>query len=385
MMLQSDYASRINAERSTRNHVIPPPPPNNKRSSLDLRFSPLLLLAAVAIVSLAVFFVHETRPAVADHGTEETYWTATLTVKSWSAAGVARGCSNGESGKECSATSVLSDDDFTYGGASYTVSLLRYIASDNKFSLAFDKPLPADLKSAASLYADGTAHPLVSATATALNDGGELLEIPTSSVSWSAGDSVTLALKRPAAPPSGVELAGTDLDTSGGAGHFDVAVTEGASATFTLALSADPGTDATVNLVKTQYNQSGVGADNHRWNVGGATVAPETLTFTAGTSGNWNTAQTVTVTSPQDDDSCSEQLIILVLAPTQRYGYAYVGEDNGNYNLNSAGDYVWAGTGEGEYSYQLIDDYDPAGGSGSSVTGVYVTVADDDGGSCGGV
>ena len=298
--------------------------------------SPFLLLAA-ALMAASVLLVHDARPAIADHGDEETYWSATMTVRAWAAANIARGCSNGESGKECSATSNLSDDDFTYGGTSYTVSLIRYIVSDDKFSLAFDKPLPTGLKGVAVLYVDGTAYSLSSASATALTDGGELLEIPTSSLSWSSGDSVTLELKKPAAPPSGVELSAETL-----------AVTEGGSATFTVALSADPGTDTTVDLVKTQYFQSGVGEPDHRWNMNAATVNPETLTFTAGTSGNWGTAQTVTVTAPQDDDSCSEQLVILVLKDTTG--------------------------GESEY-----------GALGGSITGVSVTVADDDGGSCGGV
>ena len=329
---------------------------------------------AAAVVALAVFLVHDSRPAAADHGDEETYWSATLTVKAWSH-GVARGCSNVEaSGLRCSAPSVLTDDDFTYGGASYDVTYVQQVANGIDFRVTFSQSLPATLKEVAVLYVDGVAHPLASATARALTGGGEQLEFSTSSVSWAADDTVTLALKRPAAPPSGVELS---TET--------IAVTEGGSATFTVALSADPGTDATVTLLKTQFNQPGVGTDGHRWNTGGATVAPETLTFTAGGSGNWGTAQTVTVTAPQDDDSCSEQLVILILAPTQTYDYVYVGEGNGSYNLNAQGNYVHVGSGMGEYNYQAVDSYGSPGGTSSSVTGVSVTVADDDGGACGGV
>ena len=309
-------------------------------------FYSLLLLAAM-LVAASVLLVHDARPAVADHGDEETYWSATLTVQSFGAAGIQRGCDNDQSGAQCSTTSVLTDDDFTYGGTSYEVTEVLQVASDVYFVVKFSKTLPADIKSAASLYVDGTAHSLSAATSTALTDGGEQLRFPTSSVAWSPGDTTTLELKRPAAPPSGVELAGTDLDTSGGAGHFDLAVTEGASATFTVALSGDPGTDASITLVNTQYFQSDVGDSDHRWNMNAATVAPQTLTFTGGTSGDWSTPQTVTVTAPQDDDSCSEQLVILVMLST---------------------------SGESQY-----------GALGGSITGVHVTVADDDGGSCGGV
>ena len=337
-------------------------------------------------MAASVLSVHDTPPAVADHGDEETYWSATLTVNSWGATGIARGCTDVESGKHCSATSNLTDDDFTYGGVSYDVTRMIWILASPSLVVRFDNHVPAGFKEIAVLYIDGVAYPLASATSeTYTNSQNEELTFSVS-LNWSVGDTVTLELKRPAAPPSGVELAGTDLDTSGGAGHYDIAVTEGASATFTIALSADPGTDATVTLLKTQFNQPGVGEDNHRWNVNAATVAPETLTFTAGGSGNWGTAQTVTVTAPQDADSCSEQLIILVLAPTQQYDYVYVGEGNGSYNLNAEGNYVYAGgSNMGEYNYQAVDSYEPAGGTSSSVTGVSVTVADDDGGSCGGL
>ncbi len=349
--------------------------------------SPFLLLVAM-LVAASVLLVHDARPAAADHGDEETYWSATLTVKSWGAAGVARGCSNAEAvGKKCSQTSVLTDDDFTYGGTSYDVTLLRQVATDDEFVVIINKPLPAILKEVAVLYVDGTAHPLAGATATASTGGGQQLAIPTSSVAWSAGDTVTLELKRPAAPASGVELAGTDLDTSRGAGHFDLDVTEGASASFTVALSGDPGTDASITLVNTQYFQSDVGDSDHRWNMNAATVMPQTLTFTAGTSGNWSTPQTVTVTGADDADSCSEQLIVLLLSTVSNigYDYVYVGPGNGTHNRDAQGNYVWAGSNMGEYVWQLVDGHAPAGGDGASVTGVYVKVADNDGGSCGGV
>ncbi len=349
------------------------------------RLTPFLLLAAM-LMAASILLVHDARPAAADHGEEETIWSATLTVKAFGHSGIQRGCHNAQSGAKCSTTSNLTDDDFTYGGASYEVREVAWVHGNSAFALGFDGHIPAGLKDVTVLYVDGTAFPLASVTSERTsNPPIETLNIR-GSIDWSAGDTVTLELKRPAAPPSGVELAGTDLDTSGGAGHYDIAVTEGASATFTVALSADPGTDATVTLLKTQYNQPGVGADDHRWNVNAATVAPETLTFTAGGSGNWNTPQTVTVTGADDADSCSEQLIILVLSPNRsEYDYVYVGEGNGGYDLNANGQYVWVGTGEGEYNYQQVDGYEPAGGTSSSVTGVSVTVTDDDGGSCGGV
>ncbi len=179
---------------------------------------------------------------------------------------------------------------------------------------------------------------------------------------------------------SGPEETGVTLSSE------TLTVAEGGSGTFTVALSADPGASATVTLVKTQYYQSGYGESGHVWDLNAATVSPETLTFTPGSTGNWGTAQTVTVTGVEDADSCDEQLAILLLkSSAQTYAYVYVGPNNGSYNLHANGNYVWAGSGMGEYNYQLVDGYEPAGGASSSVAGVTVTVNDNDGGSCGGV
>ena len=165
-----------------------------------------------------------------------------------------------------------------------------------------------------------------------------------------------------------------------------LAVTEGGSGTFTVALSADPGASTTVTLVRTQYFSPDDGASGQVWDLNAAAVSPETLTFTSGSSGNWGTAQTVTVTAPEDADSCHERLVVLVLkSSAQVYAYVYVGPNNGSYNLHANGNYVWAGSGRGEYNYQLVDAYEPAGGTSSSVAGVTVTVNDNDGGACGGV
>ena len=333
------------------------------------RLSPLLLLAA-AMVALAVLLVHDTPPAAADHGDGETHWSATLTVKV-STGGNFEGCTNGESTFECGPNGALTDDDFTFRDTEYEVQSV--FLQGGLFFFELDKELPELVFGRMALEVGDTQFRISPANVNTDRRGASLTD---TGLSWTAGDTVNISL---VTVPSPVSQSGVELSTE------TLAVTEGGSATFTIALSADPGTDATVNLVKTQYFQSGVGADDHRWNVNAATVAPETLTFTAGTSGNWGSAQTVTVTAPQDDDSCSEQLVILVLSPTQRYGYVYVGEGNGGYDLNAQGDYVWVGAGEGEYNRQLIDDYDPVGGTSNSVTGVSVTVADDDGGSCGGV
>ena len=289
-------------------------------------------------MAASVLLVHDARPAAADHGNTATIWDATLTV-----AGVIpyTGCQNALPTRRCTSADILTDDDFTYEGSNYAVIAISY-GETGVLGFSFDTALPAGLRDVATLHVNGVA----------LNLADAKFGTDESVLTWTVSDqarlprwrlsafplTVTISLTAPGTPPpSGVELSTETL-----------AVTEGGSATFTVALSADPGTDTTVTLLKTQYNQPGVGADNHRWNVNAATVAPESLTFTAGTSGNWGTAQTVTVTGVDDADSCSEQLVILVLKDTTG--------------------------GESEY-----------GALGGSITGVSVTVTDDDGGSCGGV
>ena len=134
-----------------------------------------------------------------------------------------------------------------------------------------------------------------------------------------------------------------------------LSVTEDGSNTFTITLTDNPGSNLTATLVKAQYNQANYGRPGHVWDINAATVSPAMLTYTAGTSGNWSTAQTVTVTAREDADSCSEQLVVLVLVQTAP----------GSGNTNPT--------------------YEPVGGSGNAVIGVYVIITDDDGGACGGV
>ena len=74
-----------------------------------------------------------------------------------------------------------------------------------------------------------------------------------------------------------------------------VAVNEGGSATYTVVLDFMP----TANVVVA------MSSDN-----GDVTTQPASLTFTAGVGGNWNTAQTVTVSAAEDDDTADDTAVI---------------------------------------------------------------------------
>ena len=76
---------------------------------------------------LAVSAIYEAPAASAYHGQVTEVWSATLTVQDL---GGTRGCDNSSSNSSlhCSSMSILTDDDFTYGGVDYTVSIV-YIYS----------------------------------------------------------------------------------------------------------------------------------------------------------------------------------------------------------------------------------------------------------------
>ncbi len=81
-----------------------------------------------------------------------------------------------------------------------------------------------------------------------------------------------------------VSVSVSDDDTAGVTVHpTSLSVNEGGSATYTVALDAQPVSDVLITLF-----------------ANGVTAQPADLTFT---SGNWNTAQTVTVSAPHDDDT----------------------------------------------------------------------------------
>ena len=288
---------------------------------------PRTLLLAAALVALAVpFFLYNSPLASADHG-PTTYWSATLTVADQG--GARYGCDNSRSGDECS--SALTDDDFTYNSVDYEVTAISL--RRGTLSITLDKDVPAEFNDLA-FSADGVNLALEDDVSASL----QIAQWRSTGLSWSEDDMVELSLVD--ALSTGVTLSTESL-----------AITEGSagSGTFTVALSADPGADTTVTLVKTQYNQSDIGQTGHRWNRNAASLSPETLTFTSGRRGDWNTAQTVTVTGEVDADGCPEQLIVLIM--------------------------VASGA-----------DYEPVGDSGNSITGVFITIADPDGaGTCGGI
>ena len=108
---------------------------------------------------------------------------------------------------------------------------------------------------------------------------------------------------------STVDVTATEIDNDDQGGIIlstnALTVTEGSSATYTVALSHRPIGDATVTLTTAGY--------------GSIAVAPESLTFTPA---NWNTPQTVTVTATADDDLLDNTATVTHTASGLNSGYA---------------------------------------------------------------
>lgn len=101
-------------------------------------------------------------------------------------------------------------------------------------------------------------------------------------ITLSGTDLTTLAVPIAVADDDAVALVGLP---------GDLLVMEGASATFAVALAADPGGPITITTAAS---------------AAGATVSPATLTFAA----DWAVAQTMTVTAPADADALDETVSI---------------------------------------------------------------------------
>ena len=161
-------------------------PPTSERR----RLSPRLLLAA-ALVALAVFFVHDARPAAAEHdGT--TIWTSTLT---WPAAGNSCG-----SAPLTACSSLLSDDDITFRGTDYQITAMQ-THSIAGTRVTFNKALPAEFKSFLTLHVGSTALRLSDATLASGNTQAIWLS---SGALWSHG--ATVQLKMNQRPSSEVDI-----------------------------------------------------------------------------------------------------------------------------------------------------------------------------------
>ena len=180
------------------------PEPRGGHARLALLLPVLALLAG----ALGLF-------AAAPAQAQTTVWSATLTVDEASNA-VWFGCAQGVtiSGTipidQCSSSTVLTDDDFTYGGTDYTITRITVgglnSQGGNRLRLAFDSLTPAAAKTALSSLtltvgtgADAKSFAISTLTAGTEYTNAVLQSGTTHGLSWSDGDSVALKLTEPAA------------------------------------------------------------------------------------------------------------------------------------------------------------------------------------------
>ena len=195
-------------------------------------------------------------------------WSATLTVD---VVGNLRGC--GFAGSSATCASALSDDDFTYGGATYTVSALNGNAGNNFLVMAFSGLTGNQVKSALgalTLTVDGTA---LAVSAASASSSPNFYWTYAPAKSWTDGQTVSLWLTGPGAAPA----APTGLTAAkDGAVAIDLSWTAPAAASTRAAVtgyeiewSADGSTGwtdlATISTASTTtYKDSGLAASTTR-------------------------------------------------------------------------------------------------------------------------
>ena len=278
-----------------------------RASFLPVPRSALLLLTA-ALVALAVFVVHDSRPASADHDTSvKELWSATLTVADLG--GGLLGCSNFDSdtSKRCNQAARLTNDEFSFLNQPFAAQ--RIVVQSGGLRFQVSATPSAKFRSDLSLSIDGMSFPLADASVATLSVMGDASDWANTGLSWSAGDTVQVKITRPTF--TGVELFGGDLVTSNAASAPTLTVAEGGSATFQVKLVQQPTpntANVTVSVGLGQSRCAGCGGNQHD-DINAGTVSPKTMTFTAS---NWNSGQTVTVTGVADDDSVHEHFLALV-------------------------------------------------------------------------
>ena len=126
----------------------------------------------------------------------EPVWSATLTVGD-QGGGINKGCDNSLSGVECSSASVLSDDDFVFGGTTFRIAEIDLTdfpsvsAVHGDFGLKFSAP--SNVRTALDTLkfcAGSTALSFSSAT----HAGDNFVNWGTTSLRWLVGETVSLSI-----------------------------------------------------------------------------------------------------------------------------------------------------------------------------------------------
>ena len=226
-------------------------------------------------------------PGIAQAQTHPTIWSATLTVsRGTSGPSTYFGCDNDDANMgNCSSSTVLTDDDFKYGAATYTFSrayLQVRSGVEDRFFFRFPSAitLPPPIKDSGVLIVDGRRLQFADAV---VGGNGIQLRWSNPGFSWAAGDTVALSIQ--VEPVPGLTFSRQQL-----------VVNEGSSANYTVKLKTKPSANVTVTVNRVATSDADLTLDTDTTMPGDQ----NTLTFTPS---NWNTAQTVTVSAAQDTDN----------------------------------------------------------------------------------
>ncbi len=168
----------------------------------------LALAAALCGVLFAASLVIAP-PASAE---DETIWSADLDVKTLNSAQDEFGCSHTTPFNiQCSNSSVLSDDDFSLHGTTYTIRRVEDDGSDLKLTL--DKLLPENVLEILTLHLDDTELDFDDASVSSSN---KRYTWSSDSPSWSSGDDVDLSITDASGPSlvKNTSLSGNDRNLS---------------------------------------------------------------------------------------------------------------------------------------------------------------------------
>ena len=243
-------------------------------------------------------------PVVPTGRGEKTVWSATLTAQDL--ASVFLGC--GETGSSrCALTSVLTDDDFSLFGKTYTVQAIQLLVGGGALDLGFDQAISTQTARRLTLHVGDREFPLANAS---YSSGNTTATWASTGLTWSASQQVPMRLTL--GPRwSGVAFEGGGL-LPGPTGGRELLVAEDGSATFGVKLTRAPTANVTVRLYK--FAPAAI-----HGNADAVTFSPKELTFTPA---NYGAAQTVTVTGVPDGNADHEHLYINAASSSTDAHYA---------------------------------------------------------------
>ncbi len=236
-------------------------------------------------------------------GPGKSVWSATLTAQNL--ASVVLGCT-GSGSSSCALTSVLTDDDFSLFGKTFTITQIQQ-TSAGALDIGFDQAISTQTARRLTLHVGDREFPLTEA---AYSSGNTTATWTGTGLTWSASQQVPMRLTL--GPRwSGVAFEGGGL-LPGPTGGRELLVAEDGSATFGVKLTRAPTANVTIRLYK--FAPAAI-----HGNADAVTFSPKELTFTPA---NYGTAQTVTVTGVPDGNADHEHLYINAASSSTDAHYA---------------------------------------------------------------